>query len=189
MVLEAHVLAHRVGRLPAIAEGRIGDDGVELRLLGGVRLAQHVPVVGQRVAVVDLELRVLHPVQQHVHARQVVGGDVLLLPVDLADAVPPHALAHVEQQRARAAGEVEHALQLLSLPVLGSWLSSVTMAERMSGNLLRRVELARLLAGPGRELADQVFVGIAQRVDVGGELRQPFGDLLMIEQSLALRSS
>ena len=46
------------------------------------------------------------------------------------------------------------------------------------GNLLRRVELARLLAGPGGELADQVFVGIAQRVDVGGELRQPFGDLL-----------
>ena len=50
--------------------------------------------------------------------------------------------------------------------------------ERMSGNLLRRVELARLLARPGGKLADQVFVGIAQRVDVGGEQRQPFGDLL-----------
>ena len=46
------------------------------------------------------------------------------------------------------------------------------------GNLLRRVELARLLAGTGGKLADQVFVGIAQRVDVGGELRQPLGDLL-----------
>ena len=52
------------------------------------------------------------------------------------------------------------------------------MPERMLGNLLRRVELARLLARPGGKLADQVFVGIAQRVDVGGELRQPFGDLL-----------
>jgi hypothetical protein len=40
------------------------------------------------------------------------------------------------------------------------------------GNLLRRVKLARLLAGPGGELADQVFIGIAQRVDGRGELRQ-----------------
>ncbi len=46
------------------------------------------------------------------------------------------------------------------------------------GNLLRGVELARLLAGPGGKLADQVFIGIAQRVDVRGELRQPLGDLL-----------
>ena len=41
--------------------------------------------------------------QQHVHARQVVGGDVLLLAVDLADTAfcaGPHALAHVQQQRA-----------------------------------------------------------------------------------------
>ena len=51
------------------------------------------------------------------------------------------------------------------------------MPERMLGNLLRRVELARLLARPGGELADQVFVGVAQRVDVGGELRQSLGDL------------
>jgi hypothetical protein len=29
------------------------------------------------------------------------------------------------------------------------------------GNLLRGVELARLFAGPGGELADEVFVGIA----------------------------
>ena len=114
VVLEAHVLAHRLGRVPAVAERRIGDHGVEVRLLGRVGLAQHVPVVGQRVAVVDFELRVLHPVQQHVHPREVVGGDVLFLPVDLADAVRPHALAHVEQQRARAAGEVHHAGQAAS---------------------------------------------------------------------------
>ena len=133
VVLEAHVVAHRVGGFPAVAEGRIGDDGVEVGLLGGVQLAQDVPVVGQGVAVVDFELRVLHPVQQHVHAGEVVGGDVLFLPVDFADAVRPHALAHVEQQRAGAAGEVEHAVQtLLRCRSSGSWLSSVTMAERMS---------------------------------------------------------
>ena len=57
----------------------------KLRLLGRVQLAQHVPLVEQGVAVEDLELRVLHPVQQHVHAGEVVGGDVLFLPEDLAD--------------------------------------------------------------------------------------------------------
>jgi tryptophanase len=81
----------------------------------------------------DLELGVLHPVQQHVHARQVVGGDVLFLAVNLADAVRPIYLAHVEQQRARAAGKVQHAVQMRALAGgFGSWLSSVTMADRMS---------------------------------------------------------
>lgn len=32
------------------------------------------------------------------------------------------------------------------------------------GNLLRGVELARLLAGPGGKLADQVFIGIAEEI-------------------------
>jgi hypothetical protein len=57
----------------------------KLGFLGRVLLAHHVPLVEQGVAVEDLELRVLHPVQQHVHARQVVGGDVLFLAENLAD--------------------------------------------------------------------------------------------------------
>ena len=146
----------------------------------GFGLAQDVPVVEQRVAVVDFELGVLHPVQQHVHAREVVGGDVLFLAVDLADgaACVLHALAHVEQQRAGAAGEVDHALQALLRAGLRFLAVQRDDGGEDVGNLLRRVELARLLAGAGGELADQVFIGIAQRVDVGGELRQPFGDLL-----------
>jgi hypothetical protein len=94
--------------------------------------------------------------------------------------VPPAGpiLAHVEQQGAGAAGEVHHALQ----PLLGPGLRFLAVQRDDGGedvgNLLRGVELARLLAGPGGELADQVFIGIAQRVDVRGELRQPFGDLL-----------
>lgn len=44
--------------------------------------------------------------------------------------------------------------------------------------MLGGVELARFFAGPRGELADQVFIGIAQGVDVRGEFRQPFGDLL-----------
>ena len=98
-------------------------------------------------------------------------------PIDLADAVRPHAVAHVQQQRARAAGKVEHAVQLL--PLAGLRLLAVERDDggEDAGDLLRRVKLARLLARAGRELADQVFVGIAQRVGVGGELRQPLGDL------------
>jgi len=45
VVLEAHVVSHRVGGVPAVAEGRIRDDGVEVGLLGGVQLAQHFPIV------------------------------------------------------------------------------------------------------------------------------------------------
>ncbi len=65
----------------------------------------------------DVELRVLHSVQQHVHASEVVGGDVFLLAVDFADGTARlvHFLADVEQQRAGAAGEVHHTVQ----PLLG----------------------------------------------------------------------
>ena len=109
MVLETHIVAHRLGRFPAQAEGRVGNDGIEGRLLSGVQLAQDVPVIVQRVAVVDFELGVLHAVQQHIHAGEVVCGDVLFLPIDFADAVRSHALAHIQQQRTRTACEVEHA--------------------------------------------------------------------------------
>ena len=64
------------------------------------------------------------------------------------------------------------------LPVFGLLAVERDDGGEDVGNLLRRVELARLLARAGGKLADQVFVGIAQRVDVGGELRQPLGDLL-----------
>ena len=154
IVLEANVVAHRVGRVPAVAEGRIGDDGVEAGFLRWVQLAQGVPLVGQGVAVEDFELRVLHPVQQHVHAGQVVGGDVLFLAVDLADALRPHAFAHVQQQGAGAAGKVQHAFQ----PLLRAGLRFLAVQRDDGGEdvgyLLRGVELARLLARPGGKLAD-----------------------------------
>ena len=55
---------------------------------------------------VDFKFRILHPMQQHVHASEVVSGDVLLLSVYLADAVRPHALAHIEEEGAGTAGKV-----------------------------------------------------------------------------------
>ena len=45
------------------------------------------------------------------------------------------------------------------------------------GNPLRCVKLPRLLARASRELPDQVFVGVAERVGVGREQRHPPCDL------------
>jgi len=57
VAFEAHVVGQRVGRFPTVAEGRIGDNGVEARLLGRVLLPHHVPLVEQGVAVEDFKQR------------------------------------------------------------------------------------------------------------------------------------
>lgn len=69
-----------------------------LSFLAGFISLSRGPVVGEGVAVVDLELAVLQSVQQHVHAREVVGGDALFLTVEHANAAQPDLLAHVQQQ-------------------------------------------------------------------------------------------
>ena len=135
--------------------------------MAGVEFAQQVPVVGQGIAVVNLELRILHPMQQHVHAGEVVGGDVLFLPINLADAIRTHALSHVEKQGAGAAGKVEDFLQSRLLASGGFLAVERDNGRENVGNLLWGVELARLLAGTGGKLANQVFIGIAKRVNVG----------------------
>lgn len=74
--------------IPTVAEGWVGDNGVEARLPGRVWLPHHFPLVEEGVAVEDFEFGVLHPVEQHVHAGEVVGGDDLLLAVDFLP-MPP----------------------------------------------------------------------------------------------------
>lgn len=91
--------------------------------------------------------------QQHIHTREVVGGDVLFLAVDFADAVRAHPFPHIQQQRAGAAGEIEHAAEVLYRAGLGLLTVERDNAGEDAGNLLRRVELARFLAGAGGELA------------------------------------
>ncbi|MNR54840.1 hypothetical protein D3C85_1751060 [compost metagenome] len=46
VVFEAYVVGQGVGGFPAVAEGRVGDDGVERGFFSGIQLAQDVPVVG-----------------------------------------------------------------------------------------------------------------------------------------------
>ncbi len=180
VAFEAHVVRQSIIRFPPLAERWIGYAGVEARLLGRVLLAHQVPVVEQCVAVEDLELGILHPMEQHVHAGEVVGGYVLFLPENLSNGAAGlvHLFADVELQRAGAAGHVHDTLE--SFFRAGSRLLAVQRDNggEHVGNPLRGVELSRLLAGAGRELADQVFAGVAQRIDVRRELRQTFGNLL-----------
>ena len=97
MIFETHVLAQRLGGFPPITEWRISDNGIELRHFSGIGFAQEIPFVGQGIAVVDFKFRILHAVEQHVHARQIVGGDILFLSVNFADAVWPHLFADVDE--------------------------------------------------------------------------------------------
>ena len=190
VVLEAHVCGEVSRRVPAVAEGRVRHYGVEVRHLGRIGLAQHVPVIDQGVTVEDGEGPVAHAMQEHVHAGEVVGGDVFFLPVDHADAVRPHAPAHVEQERAGAAGEIQHVLQAVPLACGRVLAVERDDAGEDGGNLLRRVELPGFLARACGELADEVFIGIAQSVRIRGKggqlLGQPRDDLAGEEVALAL---
>lgn len=112
VVFEAHVFAHCLGGFPAVAEGGIGDDGVEGGFSGGISFAEHVPVVGEGVAVEDGEFGVFDAVEEHVHAGEVVGGDILFLAVDFADTVGTKAAGDIEEEGAGAAGEVEDAFEV-----------------------------------------------------------------------------
>ena len=65
-------------------KGWVGDHCIEGGLLGRVFFAEAVPLVVEGVAVVDLELGILHSVQEHVHPGE-IAPDVLLLSEDLSD--------------------------------------------------------------------------------------------------------
>src|SRR5690625_7175218 len=88
-----------------------------------------------------------------------------------------HLVAHVEQQRARPAGKVQHIVELSLLAGAGVLAIQRNNARENAGDRLRSIELPCLFTGASGELANQVLVGIAQYVAVGGELGYPFGDL------------
>jgi hypothetical protein len=73
---------------------------------------------------------------------------------DLANAVRPHALAHIEQQRARAAGEVHHVGEVFPLARLRFLAVDRDNRGKDVRIPLRRVELTDLLPRACGELAD-----------------------------------
>lgn len=178
MVFEAHVLAGFVARGPAVAEGGIGDDDIEAGFFGGVGFAQPIPFVGEGVAVEDFEFGVFDSVQEHVHPREVVGGDIVFLPVEFADdsVVAQDMPAYVEEEGAGAAGEVEHAVEVFARASFGGLAIEGDDAGEDVGDALRGIKLARFFAGTGGELIEEVFVGVAEGIGVGGQVGQFVGD-------------
>ncbi len=136
----------------------------------------------------DFKFGVFHPMQQHVHPGEIIGGDVLFLPEDLADRAAGFAylLAHVEQEGAGAAGKIHHAFEVFLGAAAGFLAIEGNNAGEDVGYLLRGVELASLLARAGGKLPDQIFIGITKCVDICGELRQPIRDPLDDGAQLAI---
>ena len=92
---------------PAHRVGRIGYDGIERLLVAKLRIEQ-------RVAQRDVELIVVHIVQEHVHPRQVVGGVVDLLPEEsFLYLVRIKLLLRLQEERPRATRRV---VDLVHLP-------------------------------------------------------------------------
>lgn len=77
------------------------------------------------------ELCILDSVQQHVHAGQVIGCNVLFLPVNFPDSMLSHFVANIQEQRAGTTRKIKHTVNLCLFPVVGSWLSNDTILERM----------------------------------------------------------
>ena len=158
-------------------ERRIGDHAVE----GGEAVAVEEGRVAQRVAAHDLEI--LDAVQEQVHPGDGRGGEVLLLPVQLAPQTLHVAMLlfdvlHGGQQHAAgAAGRVVDGLALLG----------VEHVDHQPHDAARGVELAGLLVGGVGELLDQVLVGVAEQVGLDALVAQrQLGEVLdqVLEQGI-----
>ena len=132
--------------------GRVGHDGVE-----GARVAvlRREEGVAQR----EVELVVVHIVQEEVHARQVERGVVDLLPHETAlDHVFVKLPLGLQQQRTRTAGRVVDLVHLR--------LSRQGEARDELRHGLRGEKLAARLAGVRRIVRNQKLVGVAEEVDL-----------------------
>jgi len=66
-----------------------------------------------------LKLGILHPVQQHVHTGQVVGGDIFFLAENFADPMYAHLMTDIEQQGAGTAGKIQQVFEFFLLSGAG----------------------------------------------------------------------
>ncbi len=132
--------------------GWIGDDGIE---------GFFVVVLGieEGVAELDVELVVVHVVQEHVHPRQVVGGVVdFLAEESLFDDVVVELLFRLQEEGAGAAGGV--------VDFVDAGLAVDGQAGDEAGDALRGEELATGFSGIGGVVGDEELVGIAEEIDL-----------------------
>ena len=117
-------------------------------------------------------------VQQHVHPGEVERRPVHLLPVIVPNLL--HLTRHAQQQRAGAAGGVIDRFEPL--------LAGGNDPGEDRGDFLGGVKLPSFLARAAGELADEIFIGIAQHVAVhllqlkidAVEVDQHLGDQLVL---------
>ena len=102
--------------------------------------------------------------QQHIHARKVVSGDVFFLAVDFSNAVITKLIAHIKQQRARTAGKIKNTFQMFLFPKTRILTIKRHNLGKNGRNLLRRIKLASFFARTRRKLTNQIFISIAQSV-------------------------
>ena len=137
--------------LPLGGVGRVGHDHLERFV---------VPVLGidQRVAVGNVEMVVVHIVQEHVDAAQVVRGQVLLLAEKpLPDFILAQHLDRLQQQGTRTARRVVDLVHF-ALAVGGD-------AGQQLADLLRCEELATGLAGVRRVHGHQILIRVTERIN------------------------
>ena len=113
----------------------------------------------RRVSQREIELRIVHIVQEEVHARQVVGGVVDFLPHEtLLDQVLIKLTLGLQQQRARTARGVVDFVHLV--------LPRERKPRQQPRDVLGREKLAARLTGIGGIVGNEKLVGIAEEVDL-----------------------
>ena len=144
---------------------RIADHGIDGKRLGYVgTLLVERPVLLQRVGTAGHDVLGDDATHHEVHAGEVVGvllqflGIVfhLVLALDML----AHCLADGNEQRTGAGCGVVDLERLLVLVMLRHNL------RHHHRHLVGRIELARLLAGTGCKVADEVFIDVAQHIVV-----------------------
>ena len=117
-----------------------------------------MPGIDQGIAVLNAEVPVVDVVQEHVDPRQVVRGQVDLLPVEpVANPVWPENLGELQQQRPRPAGRV--------VDLVHRGLADHRKPGQQFRDLLRGVILPAGLACLRGIHAHEVFVGVPEKVD------------------------
>ncbi len=152
-------------------EGRIGDDAVEV----GEVVAGEESGATQSIATHNLKVR--RAVQEEVHARDGGGGQIFLLPVELAPERADiatrllHMLDGLQQHAAGAAGGVINRLAL----------TGIEDVHHEPHDGARGVELARLLVRGIGELLDQILVSLPEDVRLGNAVPQRQGGEVLDE--------
>src|ERR1039457_1104194 len=108
--------------------------------------------------------------KQHVHARKVVGGNVVFLAVNFANTMLAKLLTYIEEQRDGSASKIQYFVQVFFLTRSRLLAVEGDNFGKNTGNLLGCIKLPGFFAGTRCKLPDQIFIGITENVATGRKL-------------------